>query len=118
MTLPYTKRTAMGSTRPAAPDTTMTPDPLLLLDAAWEVLADDLNSAVAGAHKAIARHRPAIEAAIRAALAAQPEPLDVERLWHVLAAIGVIHSGTWVSFFHEDAVAIAAEYATLDRSAE
>ena len=86
-----------------------TPDPLR---EALEMIADGTSYDPAGSISVTARN------IARAALAAQPEPLDVERLWHVLAAIGVIHSGTWVSFFHEDAVAIAAEYATLDRSAE
>lgn len=40
--------------------------------------------------------------------------LDVERLWRVLSGIGVIENGTWVSFRHEDAVAIARKYAEED----
>lgn len=36
--------------------------------------------------------------------------ISVSRLWQVMADIGVIENGTWVSFEYEDAKRIAAEY--------
>ena len=42
--------------------------------------------------------------------------IDVDRLWAVLSGMGVIESGTWVSFRREDAEYIARDYGRLHAS--
>ena len=135
MTLPYTKRTAMGSTRPAAPDTTMTPDPLREALRAWaKDFLDGLAFNVPALQAQGWPERRAQDLAdsiladegVRAALAAQPEPLDAERLaramWEADTETSSINRDVpfenmadWgQADYRQRAAAIAREYAALE----